>query len=105
MVQILSFPAVRERVAPNPTHGSGWMVQILSTESVSTQRCARSAPEEREGFVSRKDLNEPPTAVGGIRVATPSKGVRHGGTSLHSFDDGNLVLFEFAVGPLISPCA
>ena len=57
----------------NPTHGSGWMVQIRSTEV--SQRNLR-IPEVGVWFRSnlfdvaalfrRSDLNNPPTSVGGI---------------------------------------
>src|SRR2546426_1487947 len=66
----------------NPTHGSGWMVQVRPTN-----RDARppdlffspSLPSLREGRegkrkilgvpLCRQGLNHPPTAVGGIREA------------------------------------
>src|SRR6201988_2449448 len=46
--------------AINPTNGSWWIVQILSTRSVAVRCFARSAPEEREGAVLWK-RSEPST--------------------------------------------
>jgi hypothetical protein len=47
----------------NPINGSWWMVQIVST-SMARQMLA----QKKDNFVApiRNDLNNPPTAVGGI---------------------------------------
>ena len=49
-----TYKSDREIASSNPTNGSWWIVQIL-------QRCRRNT-----GI--RRDLNNPPTAVGGIQL-------------------------------------
>ena len=48
----------------NPTNGSWWMVQILSTSCAHKKKVVQNKSVLRLG---RKDLNNPPTSVGGIR--------------------------------------
>src|SRR6185503_3574134 len=52
----------------NPTNGSWWMVQILSKGSEVSTHCREWDYIEFGEACSRKDLNEPPTAVGGITL-------------------------------------
>ena len=63
MVQIFSTSKAARGVSANPTHGSGWIVQILSTW-IWKRKCSR----KEDNFVApiRNDLNNPPTSVGGI---------------------------------------
>ena len=49
----------------NPTHGSELMVQILSGQAVNASLARNNSRIDASG-VGRKDLNHPPTAVGGI---------------------------------------
>jgi len=44
---------------PNTTHGSGWIVQVQAFPWQDSKRVQRSTRRSR-------DLNDPPTAVGGI---------------------------------------
>jgi glycine cleavage system H lipoate-binding protein len=44
----------RAQMLLNPTHGSGWIVQVQ--------------PTGKNLNLSRRDLNNPPTAVGGIQT-------------------------------------
>jgi hypothetical protein len=53
----------------NPTDGSRWIVQILSTKT-SKNTCILIPPTVVGGYFKfdlSKDLNNPPTAVGGIQ--------------------------------------
>ena len=68
---------------PNPTHGSGWIVQVLPTRENASDdviiillppfpRAARK--EESNNVIGaasrrRQDLNDPPTTVGGDSLA------------------------------------
>ncbi len=63
----------------NPTHGSGWIVQVqptkrvgrrpfvLSSLSLAARRKGQTKSENPGTLLCRLDLNDPPTAVGGIR--------------------------------------
>ena len=58
----------------NPTHGSGWIVQVHSTKP-PTLNLLLIPPTEVGGYfksVLRLDLNNPPTGVGGIQFHTVS---------------------------------
>jgi hypothetical protein len=51
----------------NPTHGSGWMIQILSTDTlIATTVIPLTAVGGYFRSLLIKELNNPPTAVGGI---------------------------------------
>ena len=53
----------------NPTHGSGWFIQMLSTRSL--HRSVGIPPTVVGGLFKsllRKDLKYPPIAMGGIKV-------------------------------------
>src|ERR1044072_6310344 len=58
MLQFLSKKLAKATTL-NPTHGSGWMLQIRSS-------CRQHIRTSQRFFISRVDLNNPPTAVGGI---------------------------------------
>ncbi len=80
---IVSSPAYKQgdSTAPvNPTHGSGWIVQVQPTKRAGRRPfnfviafacgATEGADEKRESRYAplcRLDLNDPPTAVGGIR--------------------------------------
>jgi hypothetical protein len=68
----------------NTTHGSGWIVQVQPTKRAGADLCfvvalpcgaTEGAEEKRESRYAlrcRLDLNDPPTAMGGIRGAGES---------------------------------
>jgi len=64
IIQMVSTRNLKSR-GWNPTNGSWWIVQILSKGSEVSTHC-HGWDYIEFGRVSRKDLKEPPTAVGGI---------------------------------------
>ncbi len=87
----VSVPTYQMRARPseNPTHGSGWIVQIQPTRRViwSHYRLSKVGFEQSTNFrwwdsqiskasVCRLDLNNPPTPVGGIPESFKAKARR-----------------------------
>src|SRR6185503_10301660 len=64
LVQILSTDI--SRIQCNPTHGSGWILQILARKGFEQSTNYRWWDSAVLAWRCRKDLKKPPTAVGGI---------------------------------------
>ncbi len=64
----VSVPTYQMRARPseNPTHGSGWIVQIQPVGSKQSTNSRWWDSQISKASVCRLDLNNPPTPVGGI---------------------------------------